>query len=233
MESWDRGSGIRHSGFGLVLLLTYAAVCHAAGQSTAPVVGSPRLTVRVYNYAAVSRATLAGAEKEASRIFREARIETSWQDCPTSHAEEEAFPGCAQLLGPAGVDVRIVPRSMAARLESPRERLGLALPSQSGVASAAWVFFHRVEELARSGIASPSQILACALAHEMGHLLLGPNEHSSVGIMRAHLGPDELKSASQGQLLFTPSNCDLIHTQVLLRLQAARAASDAVLVNER
>jgi hypothetical protein len=231
MESRDSGSGVRHSRLGLALFLTYASLCHAAVQSTAPADGSPRITVRVYNYAGVSRPTLAGAEKEASRIFREAGIETSWQDCPTSHAEEEAFPGCAQLLGPPGVDVRIIPRSMAARLESPRERLGLALPSQGGFASSAWVFFHRVEELARSRIASPRQILACALAHEMGHLLLGPNQHSSTGIMRAHLGPDELKLASQGQLLFASSQRERMRAQVLSRVQAARAASDSVLVD--
>jgi hypothetical protein len=230
MESRDSGSGIRHSGLGLALLLTYASLCHAAVQSTAAADGSPRITVRVYNYAGVSRATLAGAEKEASRIFREAGIETSWQDCPTSHAEEEAFPGCAQVLGPAGVDVRIIPRSMAARLQSPRERLGLALPTQGGFASSAWVFLHRVEELAKSRIASPSQVLACALAHEIGHLLLGPNQHSSVGIMRAHLGREELKRASQGQLLFISSQCELIRAEVMSRVQAGRAANDSVLV---
>jgi hypothetical protein len=231
MESRDSGSGIRHSRLGLALFLTYASLCHAAVQSTAPADGSPRITVRVYNYAGVSRATLAGAEKQASRIFREAGIETSWQDCPTSHAQEEAFPGCAQVLGPAGVDVRIIPHSMAARLESPRERLGLALPSQNGFASGAWVFSHRVEELAKSRIASPSQVLACAMAHEIGHMLLGPNQHSSTGIMRAYLDREELKRASQGQLLFTSSQCELMRAQVMSRVQAARAGSDSVLVN--
>jgi len=210
-----------------MLFLTYASLCHAAVQSTAAADGSPRISVRVYNYTGVTRGTLARAEEEASRIFREAGIETTWRDCPTSHAEEGAFPACAQLLGPAGVDVRIIPRSMAARLRSPRERLGLALSSQSGFASSAWVFFHRGEELAKSGIASPSQILACALAHEIGHLLLGPNQHSSAGIMRAHLGRDELKRASQGQLLFALPQCELIRAQVLSRVQAGPTPNDS------
>ena len=230
----DWGLGFRGWGSGSVValscLLTLSSLSYAGIQSGAGAQPELKITVRVYNYAGVSRGTLARAEEEASRIFREAGIETTWLDCPTSHAEEGALPACALLLGPAGVDVRIIPPSMATRLRSPRERLGLALPSQGGFASSAWVFFHRVEELAKSGIASPSQILACALAHEIGHLLLGPNQHSSVGIMRAHLDRNELKRASQGQLLFTLSQCELIRAEVMSRAEAGRAADDSVLV---
>jgi len=231
LEARDPGLARRCSWFtGLLVLgcsLSFSSLSSARAQVAGEVNEDLEITVRVYNYAGVSRGTLARAEEEASTIFREAGIETRWQDCPTSHAEEEAFPTCAQLLGPAGVDVRILPRSMAARLRSPRERLGLALPSQGGFASSAWVFFHRVEELAKSRIASPSQVLACALAHEIGHLLLGPNQHSSVGIMRAHLGRDELKRASQGQLLFTLPQCQLMRAEVMVRVQAGPTPNDS------
>ena len=77
MDSRDSGLGIRHSGLGLALFLTYTSLCHAAVQSTAPADGSPRISVRVYNYTGVTRGTLARAEEEASRIFREAGIETT------------------------------------------------------------------------------------------------------------------------------------------------------------
>ncbi len=189
LKARDPGLADRRSWLaGLLALgfsLSFSSLSLARAQASGGVNEDLGITVRVYNYARVSRRTLVQAEEEASRIFREAGIETMWQDCPTSRAEEAAFPTCAQLLGPAGVDVRVIPRSMAVRIGPPREQLGLALPSQGGFASSAWIFYHRVEQLAKSRIASPSQILACALAHEIGHLLLGPNQHSSAGIMRA------------------------------------------------
>jgi hypothetical protein len=59
--------------------------------------------------------------------------------------------------------------------------LGVAL-SESGVY--ATIYYPRVEEYAKERIATHSQILGHAIAHEMGHLLLGPVPHARFGIMR-------------------------------------------------
>ncbi len=49
----------------------------------------------------------------------------------------------------------------------------------------ATVFFHRVEAVTKGGPVAPA--LGNAIAHELGHLLLGRNAHSPTGIMRAYL----------------------------------------------
>ncbi len=46
------------------------------------------------------------------------------------------------------------------------------------------------------------------MAHELGHLLLGSNSHSGMGIMRAHWQSEELRRLSRGGLWFTNEQAD-------------------------
>jgi hypothetical protein len=46
-------------------------------------------------------------------------------------------------------------------------------------------------------------ILGHGMAHELGHLLLGTNSHSSSGLMRAHWTGEDLAMASKGNLRFS------------------------------
>ena len=212
------------AGLGLGFLLAVASVGSARTQATGEAEPSLQITARVYNYAVVSRGTLLGAERESSRIFREAGVEVEWLDCPTSHAEEEKYPGCQAPLGAMAVDLRVVPASMAERLRSNGEEAGMALASgRAGSASAAWVFYQRVEELAESRVAAPSQILGHAIAHEIGHLLLGPNSHARTGIMRGNWNRKYLQEASCGQLLFTRDQAERIRAEVSTRIRMQQA----------
>lgn len=175
--------------------------------------------MRVYNYAHVAPGTLRQAEEEATRIFHLARVELERLDCPTSVEEASKYPACEPPLGTMAVDLRILPQSMASRLTSSRGQLGFALPSaRPGRASAAWVFYHRVEELAEGKDASEPQILAHAIAHEIGHLLLGPDRHSDHGIMRANWGRRDLQEAGRGQLFFTAEQGERIRAEVRARM---------------
>jgi len=218
------GSSGLGAGLGLGFLLVVASVGSARTQATGSADPSLKITARVYSYAAVSRGTLLGAERESSRIFREAGVEVAWLDCPTSHAEEEKYSACAAPMGAMAVDLRVVPTSMAERLRSNGEEAGMALASaRAGGASAAWVFYQRVEELAESEVASPSQILGHAIAHEIGHVLLGPNSHSRTGIMRGNWDRGYLQEASQGQLLFTRDQAERIRAEVSTRIRMQQA----------
>ncbi len=188
-------------------------------QSSGGVEPSLGIKVRVYNYADAKHPTLSKAEEEASRIYRDVGVELAWLDCPTSHAEEERYPACQPPLGSMAVDVRILSSPMAARVRSSREELGFALPSaRAGSASAAWVDYAGVERLAESHLASCDQILGHAIAHEIGHLLLGPHSHSHNGIMRANWDRKYLEEASRGQLLFTRDQVRLIRADVQRRV---------------
>jgi hypothetical protein len=111
---------------------------------------------------------------------------------------------------------------MSQRLGVAKEDLGFALPAlESGNASDAWVFYDCAERMAEGSIASLPQILGVAMAHEIGHLLLGPNAHSPRGIMRAHWGREELQLAAMGLFLFSPEDKAHIRHSLLERLGAA------------
>lgn len=190
----------------------------------------PGITVRVYDYARVSPGEKKRAEEEASRVLRTAGVETVWVDCPTSPAEAQDYPACEPPLGAMAVDLKILSQSMAARVQSGREQLGFALPStKAGSASAAWVFYHRVEYLAQSKDADQGQILGHAIAHEVGHLLLGPDRHSEKGIMRANWDRKTLQEAGRGQLLFTRQQAELVRTEVRVRAEVSRAPGVSLL----
>ena len=57
-------------------------------------------------------------------------------------------------------------------------------------------------------------LLGCAIAHELGHLLLRSKEHAIEGVMRGDFGPAELRKASQRQLTFTAGHRSRIYEAV-------------------
>jgi hypothetical protein len=81
------------------------------------------------------------------------------------------------------------------------------------------VFFNRVKQLTdRTGM-SVHQVLGHAIAHELGHLLLGSNSHSGWGLMRAVWNNQDLQRAAKGDLLFTSVEAEVIGQKVLAQIQ--------------
>jgi hypothetical protein len=85
----------------------------------------------------------------------------------------------------------------------------------------ATIFYPRVNEYAQERIASHSQILGHAIAHEMGHLLLGPVPHARFGIMRGEWTAEDLQSITMGAFLFSPRQSALIRQVAMRRLSAS------------
>jgi len=85
---------------------------------------------------------------------------------------------------------------------TPAGALGSSLPdAQYGVS--ATIFEDRIEGLWESNGTDLAVVLGHAIAHELGHVLLGSAEHSSMGIMRAHWGKADFDQAAMGRLGFT------------------------------
>ena len=57
----------------------------------------------------------------------------------------------------------------------------------------------------------PNPILGAAMAHEMGHILLGAG-HSPMGIMKPHWNEHDLRGVAWHQLLFTPDEAKHLRT---------------------
>jgi hypothetical protein len=154
-----------------MLLLGAGAECSAA----------ERLVVRMYGYAGLAGDEMAAARETASAILRIAGVEILWRDCST---------GCAELLRPHEVLLRIV----AAPPSSPPESLGCSVVDverRTGVLST--VYADRIVQAAHRTGTDVGRLAGRAIAHELGHLLLGTSRHSSAGLMRALWADHELQ----------------------------------------
>jgi hypothetical protein len=150
---------------------------------------SPTVTILVYNHTQASAAILAGAEREAGRIFGEAGLQPVWLDCLDRDAAAHLQELCHKGREPIDVALRVLPGHIQSRLQD--TLFGFAFPP-----ALASVYYEYAGRLASSDT-EISIMLGCAIAHEVGHLLLGPNSHSGggnharrVGAHRAPLGVD-------------------------------------------
>jgi len=141
---------------------------------------SPKITVFVYNYAAIPADVLAQTEAEAARIYQHVGIEVRWLDCPLSPGEVSQFPACQVPPGPTKPALRILSQSMVERLRQAQDSFGFALyPEDGSFVVVANVFAHDAEQLASRRGMRQGVILGHLVAHELGHMLLGAMSHSS------------------------------------------------------
>lgn len=198
---------VRSLALGLFLIISATASGNlalaqtsAAATATSPAGPASRtttLTFRVYNYAHVHRNMLSNSEQIASAIFEEAGIGTAWVDCPLSATEASLYPDCERAMGRTDLVVKIVPHSMEEKLSFPGEALGFAEPCPDGPACEISAFYQRIEDVATSQYRI-DRILGHVIAHEAGHVLLGPNAHFPVGIMRGIWSPEDFRLISLG-----------------------------------
>jgi len=194
----------------LIVISLFSSSARAGDRKAEP---RPTITVLVYNYAQASTATLAGAEREAGRILGEAGVRSVWLVCLGLRDDEPQQP-CQKVGEPIDVVLRVLPGS--AQNTSRDTRLGFAI-----LPALASVYYEYAVRLTKSDdvkIELPI-ILGCAIAHELGHLLLGPNNHSIAGIMEVEWKPEQLRLALKGWLLFTYQQSKLIRAEARRRMR--------------
>jgi hypothetical protein len=180
-----------------------------------------RLTVRIFDHASVPPTSLTRAEATARYVFDAIGVETAWLECPPG---QEGPVACAQRPGPTDVFVMIVPQPMPA-LAHASAMMGVAILPDAGRGSHLYIFHDRVQALAAEcREVGSSVILGYVLAHEIGHLLLGSNSHSTNGIMSAAWFRKELRRLARGDLLFEYPQAQRIRAELAARMN--RTAAD-------
>jgi hypothetical protein len=171
----------------------------------------PTIAVLVYNHAQALPATITGAEREAGRIMGEAGVQAVWLDCLDRHSAANPQGLCKRAREPADVVLRILPAQSQNRF--PDTLFGITfLPTLASD------YYEYAVRLATSDKEVPT-ILGCAIAHELGHLLLGRNSHSGGGIMHGEWGPKEFRLALMGGLLFTSQQSKPIRAEAQRRMR--------------
>lgn len=158
-----------------------------------------QLRVSVFNSSPISRSTLERAEGEASRVFRDVGIQIIWLNCPQDSEREASLGRCVEALFPFHVHLGILRASRGLKAST----VGISFSGADGQGCYADLFYEPIQQLQEETHSSPSMILGHAMAHELGHLLLGTNSHSPSGLMRAHWTPEDLANASKGNLRFS------------------------------
>jgi hypothetical protein len=186
----------------------------------------PHITVRLLNHGVAPPQVIAQAQDFVDHIFSAAGIKIRWQEC--------AAPKCAPPESPAIIAVKI---NSDASPRSRRSALGVSLPGVLG-GNRIGVFYSRIETVSRDTTvslgASPGEILAHVIAHEMGHLLLNWKTHSQTGVMRDPWRMVEFSLMRSRKLFFTRHETGRMRRAVQGRNDsAARVAGGGFLCADR
>jgi hypothetical protein len=159
-----------------------------------------QLRVSIFNSSPISPATIERAEGEAGRVLRDVGVEVIWLNCPQDGPHEASLGLCSEASFPSHLHLHILRASRGLKAST----VGISFSAEDGKGCYADLFYEPIQQLQDETHASASVILGHAMAHELGHLLLGTNSHSPSGLMRAHWTPDDLTNASKGSLRFSP-----------------------------
>jgi hypothetical protein len=172
-----------------------------------------RATVLLYDYVNLPADARAEAKQNASRILGQAGLAVEFIECSIGGAET-GHPDCTGLLAPAVFNLRIFPPRRAEY----GKQLGYAVMAPEGGAYIT-MFINPAERKARVASLSEGALLGHVIAHEIGHLLLGPNGHSTSGIMRPTWRPLDEEWMAKGALQFDSGQARKMQSALLARMQ--------------
>jgi hypothetical protein len=210
--SWLRRSIELVAGLVGVMGLAFPATVFATAADP-----SPTIRVRVVDRTQASPAILAEAEHEAARILSKAGLRTIWVDCSGGHSTTVPQDPCQELEA-TDISLRVLSEPTQNTLQD--TVFGFAV-----VPVLASVYYDAVRRAKSDGAEYDiPTILGCVIAHEIGHLLLGSNSHSGLGVMKRRWERKQFRQAMTGILLFSPEQAKLIQAeaQTRTRLQTAR-----------
>ncbi len=171
----------------------------------------PTITLRVVNEGGVAPQFLVLAKKEAVGIFDRSGIDLIWLNCESGRAEWGSANPCGRDLGPAEFWMRIVTRRPST---ASTDMLGFTDLDESRGTGSAGIYYPAAAEIAKKWPVRVGEIVAAAIAHEVGHLILGANAHSSRGVMYAHWGPEQFQLIGISELNFTRDQAELLQARI-------------------
>src|SRR6185503_480208 len=162
------------------------------------------VSVRIYNHASVAPDVIVRARDTVARIFHDSGIKLTRLE-PSS--EQPA----------SQVAVRVIVRRNCDGFHCASGVMGKTLGDEHEMGRAAYVFKDRVVQIAHRRHQDVAQVLAYAIAHEMGHVLLPRPAHALEGIMRAEWNGDDLRHIASGALRFTPAQATQMKSTLATR----------------
>lgn len=149
------------------------------------------LVLQLHNLAGVPPVVVDNAASELTRVYDELGVHVEWNRAAAARVADREIVHVVLLARETGELRRAADTVMGAAVRTPNDT------------RVVYVFYQRVRaEAERYGVSTPL-VLACAMAHELGHLLMPGRGHSANGLMRACWSRDDFHRANQGRLLFS------------------------------
>lgn len=191
-----RGIGIP----GVLLAAVLAPSATAAGDGA--------VVIRTYDASGLPEADRTAALAAAAAILEDAGLAIARLAC--EQVDAAAIHPCRSPLGAHELSLRLV-RLPSTDTAAGYVTLGYSLvetPVRFG--SLATVYVDRVADLAAASRVDLPTLLGRAIAHEVGHLLLGTSAHARTGVMRAVWSPEALQRSGPDQWRFTARDAEAL-----------------------
>jgi len=135
-----------------------------------------------------------------------------WVECPAEPSAVISQEECQKPLDHSCIRLDLI----SARIKGDSRDCVWGSTSHPNIAR---VYYEHVTHFAveyelESGMAS---ILGCVIAHEIGHLLLGPKSHYGIGIMQPRWSLPQVRQGLMGVLRFTPEQSERIRAEATRR----------------
>jgi len=197
-----------------IVFVTQTFSVHAA-------VIDPQMTISVRAYAAFDGipVDLREARAQVEAVFRPAGIALEWLDCHSASAPSH----CQSPPQADEVVIRIIAATETS--SGPFVPLGVSLVDpRTRTGCYATVYVDRVLALTQRLGIEAGPVLGRAIAHEIGHLLLGTTRHANTGLMRKLWSLTELQRNEADDWIFLEREVVVIREAVAMRL-ARRAVA--------
>jgi hypothetical protein len=174
------------------------------------------VTAQIHDYEHLPGGWLADASEIVTRIYERIGVRIEWlgplrqQTHPVRTVAEPARPRAriAQLT------IIILTPKMAARGHVAEGVLGYAaVPDDGRMGRIAYVIFDRVRQVTKSQEGGV-ELLGFVIAHEMGHLLLGPGWGSDAGFMQSHWDRRRMQALEPLTLGFSATEGERIRNMI-------------------
>jgi hypothetical protein len=159
--------------------------------------------------------TLTQARSLVSRIYQDIGVQVLWSDAASNDGEGRFIV------------------HMMLRTNPPRPRMmGNALGDSRAPAGTAFVYRERVLDVARARHLDVATLLAYAMAHEIGHLLLPAPSHAVSGIMNGDWDGRDFRDMAADSLRFAPAQATAIRARAAASSSVASASVDSAVSDQ-
>ena len=184
---------------------------------TALVIVNLQIVVRLYDSVGVPPAEMGRARASAGAILASIGLEPIWRPCHVTI--------CIEPVKPHEVLVRIVRSGPL----SAKDSLGFSVIDTSlRAGSLATIYDDRVHALSAQAEVDDGLLLGRAIAHEIGHMLLGTPNHSRFGLMRALWVSAELRRDLPSDWAFSGREAAELRQRLIARTRPPTAPTTLV-----